>query len=75
MEEQLRAAIQNLVDSDGEGWTLGQYVLVMGLERMNPDHTMESTPWYWAPPDQPEWQTGGLLERAVDMHNSPYDED
>lgn len=73
--DQLRAAIQHMLDAVGDGWSLGQFVVAMGLEKMNADGTLESIAWYYAPPDQPEWQTGGLLDRAVEMHNdfSDYD--
>ena len=71
----LRDAIQRLLDESGDGWSVAQYVVAMGLERLMPDGSVESLPWYWAPTDQPTWQTLGLLERAVDeIHFSEYED-
>lgn len=75
MGDDLRAAIQAWLDSQGDGWTLAQCVIVMGLERVT-DDGVESTPWLWAPPDQPEWITDGLLIAAEQLRdNAPnYDD-
>lgn len=67
MTDKLRAAIQEILDADGEGWSVGQFVIVMGLERVNADGSVESTPWWWAPSNQPDWMTGGLLEAVLDQ--------
>ena len=65
--EFIRAAIQKLLDTEGDGYQLTQFVLALGLERMNADGHIESTAWVWAPKEQPDWQTDGLLKAAVDM--------
>lgn len=62
----IRAAIQGALDSCGDGWTVSQYVVVMGLERIN-DGAIEATAWMWSPPGQPDWMTAGLLDAAMDM--------
>lgn len=67
-DDRVRDAIQSaILDAAGDGWTLGQYVICMGLQRLSPDGEVESTPWYWAPRGQPVWQTQGLMECGRDM--------
>lgn len=65
-EAAVRDAIQQLLDEQGDGWQVAQVVIVMGLERMT-DGSLDSTPWLWSPPDQPGWQTDGLLEVAMGL--------
>ena len=62
----IRAAVQALLDAYGDGWQCAQMVVVMGLERVG-DGTIESSPWLWCPPSQPDWQTDGLLEAAIEL--------
>ena len=62
----IRQAIQTMLDECGDGWQVAQFVVVMGLERVR-DGEIESSPWLWAPPQQPDWQTDGLLEAATEM--------
>jgi len=74
--DRIRQAVQAVIDSeDGQGWTVAQWVTVMGLERILSDGTMEATSWYMAPPDQPEWMTAGLLEAGLEMRNGADLED
>lgn len=69
MTDPIRESVQHhLLDAAGDGWSITQYVVAMGLERINPDGTVEATAWYWAPEEQPAWQTSGLLGQAKDMH-------
>lgn len=65
----IRDAIQAIINDEGqgEGWSLGQFVVVMGLERMTTDGKIEATSWYWVPPNQAEWMTIGLLESGLEM--------
>ena len=56
----VEAALQLLLDSCGDGWTLSGYVVVMGLEKVEPDR-VSSTSWVYAAPNQPAWVTTGLL--------------
>lgn len=68
--EDLRALLQRMLDGDEpDGWHIGQFVIVMSLERINSEGHVEATPWWWSPPDQPDWMTGGLLEAALDMRS------
>lgn len=55
-------ALQLLLQSEGDGWTLSAYVAVLGLEKVNPDGSMESLVWHHAAPNQPCWTTRGLLD-------------
>lgn len=68
-QARLRDAIQAVLDEQGDGWDIGQYVLALGLERIR-DGVIESTAWVWAPPQQPEWQTDGLLLAACDLRDT-----
>jgi len=63
-EDHIRVAIQGLLDSLGDGWTLAQYVIIMGIERVT-DGEIEATSWYWCPSSQPEWMTDGLIDHGV----------
>ena len=65
--ERLRNAIQRLLNDEGEGWVVGEFVLALGLQRINSDGQIESTPWVWAPADQPDWITDGLLRAASEL--------
>jgi hypothetical protein len=67
--ERIRDAIQAIINDEGqgEGWALGQFVIVMGLERMTGDGQIEATSWYWTPQAQPEWMTIGLLESGIEL--------
>jgi hypothetical protein len=71
LTDRLRDALQAIINNegDGEGWSLGQFVVVMGLERMNDDGQIEATAWYWTPHQQAEWMTVGLLETAIEIRS------
>jgi hypothetical protein len=73
-DDEIQEAIQKLLDKEGDGWTLTQYVIAMGLARMS-DEGVESIAWYYAPGEQPAWQTEGLLKNAVDLHENGIEED
>lgn len=71
-DDAVRDAIQaRILDAEGDGWTLSQYVICMGLQRMSSDGTVESTAWVWSPTGQPDWQSLGLLEVGQDMLVAP----
>ena len=65
-KERLRNAIQRVLNEEGDGWIVGQFVLALGLEQMV-DGAIESTAWVWAPADQPDWVTDGLLRAASEL--------
>lgn len=73
--DEIKAAIQRYLDAEGEGWSVSQWVLAMGLERVNGDGELESLAWYCAPKDQADWHTKGLLQNASDLHESVDIED
>ena len=65
--DRLRNAIQKLLNAEGEGWVLDQFVIAMGLQRVTSDNQVESTAWVWAPAEQPDWITDGLLRTAAEL--------
>jgi len=65
-KERLRNAIQRVLNEEGDGWIVGQFVLALGLEKLV-DGVIESTAWVWAPADQPDWVTDGLLRAASEL--------
>jgi hypothetical protein len=65
--DRLRNAIQKLLNAEGDGWILDQFVLALGLQRVNSEGDVESTAWVWAPAEQPDWQTDGLLQAASEL--------
>ena len=65
--DNIRAAIQTMLDTLGDGWQVAQHVIAMSLERVSPDGTIETTAWYWSPPGQADWMTTGLLDAAVEL--------
>lgn len=77
MNDPMRDAIQRiLLDAAGDGWSATQFVIAMGLERINSDGQLETTAWHWAPPGQPDWQTSGLLDHALEsLRHSDVEED
>lgn len=69
----IRDAIQAIIDdedSDHRRWTLGQFVVVMGLERIDEYGQVEATSWLWHPPEQADWMIVGLLEAGIEMRDT-----
>jgi uncharacterized membrane protein len=63
--DEVRAAIQRVLDAADDGWQLGaSFVIIMGIERVT-DQGIEATSWYLHPPEQPNWATDGLLNAAI----------
>ena len=73
-EAALRAALQLLLDEEGDGWTPTQHVVCVGLERISADGQIEAGSWAWAPPSQPEWMTTGLLEEVINSRAGADDD-
>lgn len=69
LTDRLREAIQAIIDDEGTGenWCLSQFIVVMGLERVDVQGNLEATAWYWCPAHQPDWMTTGLLETGMEM--------
>jgi hypothetical protein len=77
LTDRIRKAVQAAIDAEehegSQGWTVTQYVVVMGLERIH-DAKIESCGWIWAPPDQADWMTIGLLEAGLEMRADSVEE-
>ena len=63
----IRAALQNLLNAEGDCWLLDDFVLVLGLQRINSDGQVESTAWVWSPMEQADYKTDGLLSAALEL--------
>jgi len=63
----LRQAIQGVLDSAGDGYQLAHYVVVMGIQKMNPEGHVTSSAWLAHPIDQADYITDGLLNTAEEM--------
>ncbi len=63
----IRSAVQAVLDAAGDGWSVAQFVLCLGLERVDSNGELESTPWVWTPPHQPDWMSDGLIEAAMEL--------
>jgi len=73
--ELLRSAIQQLLNVEGDGWQLDDFVLALGLQRINGDGIVESTAWVWSPAEQADWKTDGLLRAALELRTIDIDTD
>ena len=65
-KERLRDAIQKVLNEEGDGWVVAEFVVALGLEKLV-DGQVESTAWVWAPAGQPDWVTDGLLRAASEL--------
>jgi hypothetical protein len=73
--ERLRAALQAVLDAENsEGWLLDHYVVVMGVQKIDPDGKVTSASWLTAPEDQGDYVTMGLLDSAVGMQSDATEE-
>lgn len=75
LEAAVRAAVQAILDAEGDGWSIAQFTITMGMERVGADGTLESAPWIWSPPNQPDWMTDGLIESAFTLRLESETED
>ena len=74
LAEAVRAALQAILEAEGDGFQVSQFVVVMGLERFNAEGGIDSTAWTWAPDSQPAWMTDGLLDSATEEHDNVGDD-
>lgn len=66
--QELKNAIQRLLNAQPDaGWVLDQFVVCLALQRVDSEGQIDSTAWVWAPNDQPDWQTDGLLRAATEL--------
>jgi hypothetical protein len=63
----LRAAIQYLLDCEGDGYQLCHYVVAVGIQRMDQTGSIASTSWLAIPSEQADYITQGLLDSAEEM--------
>jgi hypothetical protein len=75
LTDRIRKAVQAAMDAEEPegGWAVTQLVIAMGLERIH-DAKIESCGWIWAPPDQADWMTIGLLEAGLEMRAEALEE-
>jgi hypothetical protein len=71
----LRSAIQQMLDACGDGWTVADYLCVIGLERVGADGELETMPWWMAPDRQASWVTDGLIVALDDMRRNSVEAD
>ncbi|AKU45124.1 hypothetical protein QUICO_37 [Mycobacterium phage Quico] len=62
----VRAAIQESLDAQGEGWQVAHYVVVAGLERITGDRMDLGATTIITPVGQPDYLTEGLVNRYWD---------
>lgn len=67
--ERLRGALQYLLNSEGDGWTLSHYVVVMGLQRLDAEGSIQNTVWMTMPIEQADYVTDGLVTTAEEMRS------
>lgn len=67
--QRLSVAIQDVLDAEGDGWTLSHYIVVMGIERMNSEGSVDSAAWIAKPAEQPEYVTDGLISSVIEDRN------
>ncbi|QFP96420.1 hypothetical protein SEA_MODRAGONS_36 [Mycobacterium phage Modragons] len=65
----VRAAIQESLDAQGEGWQVAHYVVVAGLERITGDRMDLGATTIITPVGQPDYLTEGLVNRYWDESN------
>lgn len=70
----IKEGIQKVLDAYDDGWTVSQFVVAMGLERIVGDD-VEAICWIYAPVSQPGWMTEKLIEKADEMQHELVDED
>jgi len=68
--DELRAAVQKILDAHGDGWTVAEFAVCMVIERLNSDDTVSVEPWWWAPPDQGECRTDGVINAVLDRRSA-----
>jgi hypothetical protein len=73
LTDRLRDILQEMLQAQEDrhdGWQVCQFVVCMGVERMDSEGHVDATCWYWAPPAQPDWMNAGLLEAAADLFST-----
>lgn len=71
--DEILAALQRQLDSEGEGWTVTCYVTVVGCEQLESGHVVSQSFRYVAE-DQAAWVTNGLLDEAEELRANNYEQ-
>jgi hypothetical protein len=71
----MRRVIQAILDETGEGWTVSDFCVPMGLERINSAGQFEQVPWMYTPTYQADYITDGLILKAGEWQCTHVDED
>jgi hypothetical protein len=74
MSRHIRDGIQETLDADGSGWCVSHYAAAVGLSRII-DGEMQTAFWLYAPTDQAEYITDGLLSAAEEMQHCVIEEE
>lgn len=75
MSDPIRDALQQHLDECGDGWSVRDYVVSLGLERVLADGGIETATYWIAPREQAEYVTDGLFRSAWDdrVNSQPDD--
>lgn len=74
--DKIRQALQDALNAEGDGWILNHWVVVMGLEQMQPDGQVKTSAWLTHPEHQPDYITDGLVSTAGELREAcDVDED
>lgn len=63
----LRAALQHILDNEGDAYQLIHHVTIVGLQRMDSNGRIDATSWILIPAEQPDYVTDGLLAAAEEQ--------
>ena len=72
--DEIRLALQRILDAEGDGWSVTHYAVVVGIERMTDHGEVESTAYVHSPDDQPAYVTSGLVFDGVQRLSADDDE-
>lgn len=74
MSEQIRQALQQILDAHEDGWSCASYVVAFGLERITSAGELETSKWWFAPAGQHEDFTARLSEYLFDAVNNTFED-
>lgn len=66
MPDPIRDALQRHLDECGDGWSVRDYVVSLGIERIVDGGGIETATYWIAPMEQAEYVTDGLLRSTFD---------
>jgi len=68
-------AAQQVIDRDWPGWSLANYVMVVGVARIDDDGRVATTIGLYQPVGQPDYTTLGLLVAGNDLREQAEQEE